>query len=75
MSVAIFPSGTIILRLTAILKDSKEGRGKVYSPQWDTQTCLLILTRTTDTQWLNSQFFATQIQIPTPNEYLGFGYM
>ena len=35
MSVAIFPSETIILSLTAILKDSKEGRGKLYNSQWD----------------------------------------
>ena len=29
--------------------------------------------RTTDTRWLNSQFFVAQIQIPIPNKYLGFG--
>ena len=30
--------------------------------------------RTTDSRWLNPQFFAAQIQIPIPNKYLGFGY-
>ena len=30
--------------------------------------------RTTDTRWLNPKFFATQIQIPIPKTYLGFGY-
>ena len=30
--------------------------------------------RTTDTWWLNPQFFAAQIQISIPNKYLGFGY-
>ena len=29
---------------------------------------------TTDTQWLNPYFFATQIQIPIPNKYLECGY-
>jgi len=29
---------------------------------------------TTDTRWLNPQFFAAQIQIPIPNKYLRFGY-
>ena len=29
---------------------------------------------TTDTRWLNSWFFSSQIQIPIPNIHLGFGY-
>ena len=31
--------------------------------------------RTTDTRWLNPQFFATQIQIPIPNKYLGLVFV
>ena len=36
------------------------------------------ITRTTDTRWLNPEFFVAQIQIPIPNKYsnkyLGFEY-
>ena len=32
------------------------------------------VTRNTDTQRLNLKFFASQIQIPLPNRYLGVGY-
>jgi hypothetical protein len=35
---------------------------------------LCMIPRTTDTQWLNPQFFAAQIRIPIPNKYLGSGY-
>ena len=35
---------------------------------------LLLTAPTTDARRLNPYFFAAQIQIPIPNEYLGFGY-
>ena len=35
---------------------------------------MLLKSLTTDTWWLNPKFFAAQIQISTPNKYLGFGY-
>ena len=36
----------------------------------------LLHTRTTDTRWLNPEFFVAQIQIqiPIPNKYLGLEY-
>ena len=33
----------------------------------------LLSSRTTDTCWLNPQFFAAQIQILNPNKYLVYG--
>ena len=51
-----------------------DSRIKKQFPGQHDSHMLRLRPRTTDTQWLNPNFFAAQIQIPIPNRYLGFGY-
>ena len=48
--------------------------GKSFDRVFSQMETYWLSTRTTDTRWLNPQFFAVQIQIPIPNKYLGFEY-
>ena len=41
---------------------------------WVMTGIIQLLSRTTDTRWLNPKFFAAQIQIPIPDNYFGFEY-